>query len=75
MIDFLYAFGIGITFALGMSLGLILCTRGVKRTTQSQTDVMLKHQRIVENRLVDYVHNTDRIADALECINSKIEAK
>ncbi len=62
MLDMLYAFGIGISFSVGVWFGAYLC-----RASNNNSD-WKEHQRIVEDRLSKYVLYIKSISESLEKI-------
>jgi hypothetical protein len=62
----LYAFGVGLAFAVGVSVGAYLCALAVRRGNKVVSDVVNTHNARVEDRLAKYVEHTERIALALE---------
>ena len=75
MLDFLYAFGIGIAFSLGICVGAFLAQMATKAGRKELDEKFMSHTSIVEKRLASYVEHTSRIADTLDSINSKVGAR
>jgi len=71
MLDFLYAFGVGISFVIGVGAGTVLCVTVTKRGNLEMKEQINKHNEMVESRLEAYVFNTERIATVLEKIEFK----
>lgn len=64
--EFLYAFGVGIAFAIGIFTGAWMCRLSVRHALLDHDKKLEVHTIAVEDRLAKYVENTGRIADALE---------
>jgi hypothetical protein len=68
MNSIIYAFGLGLSFALGAFVGTFVCRWSMKQALITTREAFEKHQERVEDRLSAYVVNTDRIAKALESL-------
>jgi uncharacterized membrane-anchored protein YhcB (DUF1043 family) len=68
MIDILHSFGAGIAFAVGVTVGAILCRIATREGRKEITDDWKQHQAKVEDRLSKYVVESGRMATALEMI-------
>lgn len=68
MIDILHSFGAGIAFAVGVTVGAILCRIATREGRKEITDDWKQHQTKVEERLSKYVVESGRMAAALEMI-------
>jgi hypothetical protein len=66
MISILHAFAVGIAFSIGVVSGAILCGFATRKDRDAFKKVMAENQKRTEERLLAYVLNTGRIADALE---------
>jgi hypothetical protein len=69
MHQMIYAFGIGLSFAVGIFTGAFLCTVATRKGRDEFKHDVLDHGKRVEDRLEKYVEHTGRIAVALELIN------
>lgn len=66
MTQLLYAFGIGISFSVGVFTGACLCSVATRKGREECKRDVLAHNKMVEDRLAKYVQHTERIALALE---------
>ena len=71
MVDIIYTFGIGISFALGIGIGAYLCRLAILQGRKDVDEGIVFHNKMVESRLKKYVEHTDRIASALEKLIDK----
>ena len=74
-LDYLYAFGLGISFVAGTMTALILVMGYISKLKKGMHFEIIKQNKVIEKRLIDYVENTGRIADALESIANQYWAK
>jgi len=65
MWDMIYAFGIGISFSVGVGMGAFLLRVSTKEGRQQEREDWAVHRREVEERLGKYVDNTALMATAL----------
>lgn len=66
MWDVLHSFGIGIGFSVGVLSGATLCQLATRAGRQDFAKAVEETNRMTEQRLREYVANTDRIAAVLE---------
>lgn len=66
MLDFLYSFGIGISFAVGVCCGGFLCQMATRAGRKDFEKAVEETNRMTETRMRDFVNHTDRIACVLE---------
>ncbi len=71
MIDILHSFGAGIAFAVGVTVGAVLCRIASAEGRKEITREWKEHQNKVEDRLAKYVIESGRIATALESMANK----
>ena len=71
MWDMLYAFGIGISFSVGVIVGAALCRMATKEGRKDEMAAWQKHRDEVEERLGKTVFEQGRIADAIASIAEK----
>lgn len=71
MWDMLYAFGIGISFSVGICVGAFLCRIATKEGRKDEMEAWKKHREEVEERLGKTVFEQGRIADAITLIAEK----
>lgn len=71
MSDLLYAFGIGMAFAIGVVVGGFLCSLATRRGRNELSKSVTDHYNRVEDRLAHYVAHNERIAVALETISKR----
>lgn len=65
MWDMIYAFGIGISFSVGVVFGAALCRMATKEGRKEELEMWNKHRAEVEKRIGLSVIEHGRIADAL----------
>ena len=70
MADIFYAFGIGIGFSVGVLSGAMLCQLATRAGRKDFEKMVEKTNLMTEDRLLDYVVNTDRIASCLELMEA-----
>lgn len=62
-LDFLYAFGIGISFFLGILAGSTLTVLVTKKGRQEVSEEWKKHTKVIEDKLSLLVLGIEKIAD------------
>ena len=67
-LEYLYAFGLGISFIAGAMTLFILVLSWIGKQKKNMHNEIIEQNKIIEARLINYVENTGRIADALESI-------
>jgi len=65
MWDMLYAFGIGISFSVGVMIGATLCRIATKEGRKDMMASVEAHNKMVEERLSKSIFQHTRIADSL----------
>ena len=71
LLDFLYAFGIGIAFIIGSACTATLWGYYSRKASADFTKNQHAYNLMAEKRLKGYVANTGRIADSLEKLADK----
>jgi hypothetical protein len=71
LLDFLYAFGIGIAFVAGGLSVVVVSVNYVAKMRFEVDEKIIDQNKVVEKRLKAYVFNTGRIADSLEKLADK----
>ncbi len=64
MLDYLYAFGLGLTFIGGMVLGGMMVVRIGRKRSAEENDRYMTHLERVEDRLQRYTENSAALVTA-----------